>query len=76
MQAKHMGLGVKYGGRCGVCGRDTGSRPFEMAVTALYKREDGKFTPVHPHCAGGATKNAVGGGAKYKREPEGVIEVQ
>ena len=75
MTAEHKGLGVKYGGKCGVCGQDTGSREFEKAATSLYKTEDGKFLPVHPTCAGGRTKTKINGGIVYARQPEGVIEI-
>ena len=74
MKATHKGLGVKFGGACGVCGRDTGKREFERAVTALYQREDGKFIPVHPECAGGQTKNS--NGVKYRVAPKDSIEVE
>lgn len=75
MAAKHVGLGVKFGGRCLVCARETGNRDFEKAATSLYKLDSGKFGVVHPSCAGGATKHAVGGGTKYRTEPQGQIEV-
>ena len=76
MKAKHMGLGVKFGGRCAVCDRPTGERDFEKAATSLYKLANGTFLVVHPACAGGRTKNAVGGGTKYRTEPNSEIEVQ
>lgn len=75
MIAEHKGLGVKFGGKCAVCGRDTGSRPYEMAATALYKTDAGKFLVVHPTCAGGGTKNKIGGGIVYRREPRETIEI-
>jgi hypothetical protein len=75
MQYTHKGLGVKFGGRCLICGKDTGSRDWERALTALYKSEAGKFAPVHPECAGGRTKNAVGGGAKYSTEPAETLDI-
>jgi hypothetical protein len=75
MKARHVGLGVKFGGNCLVCGRPTGNS-YEMASTSLYKLDNGKFGVVHPRCAGGSTKNACGGGGvKYKTEPASVIEV-
>lgn len=73
MKAKHLGLGVKFGGRCAVCGRETGNREFEKAQTSLYKKADGTFAVVHPTCAGGSTKNS--GGVKYRIEPKAEIEV-
>lgn len=76
MTAKHIGLGVRFGGRCGVCGRHTGTRDFELAKTALYKRSDGKFCPVHPECAHGVVKNKIGGGVVYRSEPDYSIEVE
>jgi hypothetical protein len=76
MKAKHVGLGVRYGGRCLVCGQATGSRPWELAQTSLYKLENGKFGVAHPRCAGGQTKSRVGGGTAYRVEPQDEIEIQ
>lgn len=75
VKARHMGLGVKFGGNCAVCGRHTGNREFEKAATALYKTEHGKFVVVHPACAGGKTKHAVGGGIKYRDSPDSTIDI-
>lgn len=74
MTLNHKGLGVKFGGRCPVCNGDTGNRDFEKEKTALYRSQDGRFFPVHPECAGGSTKSAVGGGIKYRNEPKAVVE--
>lgn len=76
MKARHIGLGVRCPGFCGVCGKDTGHGEFNLQQTALYKREDGRFCPVHASCAGGLTKTAIGGRLKYRREPRDEIEVQ
>ena len=76
ISAKYVGLGVKFGGACGVCGRDTGTRDFERAATALYKRADGRFVPVHPACAGGSTKSRIGGGIAWRQQPHDTIEVE
>lgn len=76
MKATHKGLGVKFGGCCLVCRRNTGAREFEMARTSLYKLDNGKFGAVHPECAGGSTKTKIGGGGTvYRREPAEVIEI-
>ncbi len=75
MKAIHKGLGVKFGGNCLICHRATGSRPFEMATTSLYKLDNGKFGPVHPECAGGRVKNKIGGGPVYRMEPSNEIEI-
>ena len=32
-----------------------------------------EFAVVHPRCAGGSTKSAVGGGVKYARHPDDII---
>jgi len=74
VKATHIRLGVKFGGRCPICKRDTGSRSWELSQTALYRSADGKFHPVHPKCAGGSTKSKVGGGAAYRQEPKKEIE--
>ena len=75
MTLHHIGLGVKFGGNCPVCHRNTGVREFEKAATSLYKDTGGHFHPVHPGCAGGRTKSAVGGSIKYRTEPNSTIEV-
>jgi hypothetical protein len=75
MKATHKGLGVRFGGRCAVCGRHTGDRDYERAATSLYRREDGRFVVVHPACAGGRTKTRVGGGCAYRTQPNATIEV-
>ena len=69
--AKHISLGARFGGSCAICG----STCHDLAKTSLYRKADGKFVVVHPACAGGSTKSAVGGGAKYRTEPKGVIEI-
>lgn len=76
MKITHKGLGVKFGGRCAVCGRPTGDRDFEKAKTSLYKRESGGFAVVHPECAGGRTTSRVRGGVAYSVAPDDVLEVE
>lgn len=74
MKYRVCGLGAKYGGKCVVCGQDTGSRSWELAKTALLKSEAGKFAVAHGNCIG-ETKSAVGGGVKWRKEPQSEIEV-
>ncbi len=76
MRATHKGLGVKFAGQCEICGTSTGTREFEKAQTALYKRDDGKFVVVHPICVGGKTKGKVNGGTAYRVAPPDTIEVE
>lgn len=64
MTATVVKLGVRFAGRCVVCGRHTGDRPFEMEDTLLVLVE-GKHRVAHPSCAGGATKGRVQGGRAY-----------
>jgi len=73
MKAHHVGLGVKFGGKCLVCGRQTGEREFEKSATSLYRLANGKFGAVHPACANGSTKNS--NGTKYRVEPDSVIDI-
>jgi hypothetical protein len=62
MRAKVLGLGVKYGGRCVVCGCDTGSRAWELAQTMLLRYDDGHYGVAHPVCCHAKVKTRVGGG--------------
>jgi hypothetical protein len=75
MKATHVGLGVKFGGVCAVCGSHTGSRAFELDATSLYRTEEGKYVVVHPSCAGGRTKSRVGGGVTYRTAPKATITI-
>jgi hypothetical protein len=59
VKARYYGPDVKYGGPCGVCGRRVD--PARAWEACLYRREDGKFVPVHLDCVGGRVKNRVGG---------------
>ena len=79
----HVRLGVKFETRCPVCKRMTGSREFEKEKTSLYEysvkdeneKTVKKHVAVHPECAGGSTKNAVGQGRKYRVEPKNELVV-
>jgi hypothetical protein len=72
MKYSIIGLGVKFGGKCVCCGRDTGSRDFERADTLLL-RSPGGFAVAHPRCAGVETKSAVGGGRVVKNNVSEVV---
>jgi hypothetical protein len=82
--AYHVRLGVKFETRCPICKRMTGSRDYEKEKTSLYEysAQDAnektvkKFVGVHPECAGGSTKNAVGGEVKYRSQPKNEIEIE
>jgi hypothetical protein len=76
MTAKYVGLGVKFAGRCLVCGTDTGSREWEKQGTLLYKKENNKFGVAHPRCANAQIKTKVGGGVALRVQPDETIEVQ
>lgn len=75
MKAKLITLGVKFEGCCPLCGQRTGSRPWELASTALYKREDGRWLAVHPRCAGGSTRTRVAGGVAWATPARVTIDV-
>ena len=60
---KIVGLGVKFGGMCVCCNRETGNRDFEKADTLLVKQDD-KFAVAHPICMNVRTKSKIGGGRK------------
>jgi hypothetical protein len=72
MKAKVLGVGAKYPGRCALCGRDTGHRPFELAETVLLRLADGKYRVAHARCTGGRIRHKVSGGVVLEGAPSEV----
>jgi hypothetical protein len=75
MKAKVLGIGAKYPGRCAVCGRPTGDRPFELAETVLLRQADGKYRVAHARCTGGRVRHKVSGGSVLVGAPA-EVEIQ
>jgi hypothetical protein len=72
MKAKVLGLGVRYEGRCVVCGRLTGTAPYQLRETVLLRLTDGKYRVAHPGCIGGWVRHKVSRGPVLEGAPEEV----
>ena len=65
MRLKVLGLGVRYPGRCPICGQMTRSQDWAMREKTVLLRGDGRYYAAHLECVGGKVRHRVRGDTEY-----------